>query len=221
MNHHKINIAFEILLEQIEDAVNELNEEGARAFRGRAYDKARELIEDAEQISEFRDKANQMKGEWHEVLENKDSSYQDETGSLEISEMPRGLRTPEAAFYTPILQSAAANEKGMPVENIIAEVGKKMNKVLNEYDQEPLPSAPGLTRWQNTAYWCGNNLMNKGFLKSNASNTIWEITDAGHDMLKDSKSTRQSKPVSIPNGESKPTLPESLTEGDQTMERFS
>jgi len=53
MNKNEVNIAFEILLEEIELVANQLNESGADAFRIGDYDKARQAIEEATRLADF------------------------------------------------------------------------------------------------------------------------------------------------------------------------
>ena len=56
MIKNEVNIAFEILLEEIELVANQLNESGADAFRAGDYDKARQAIEEATRLADSREK---------------------------------------------------------------------------------------------------------------------------------------------------------------------
>ncbi len=56
------NEAFEVLLEEIEVVANELNEEGAKAFRAGSYDKIRSAIEEVYRPAKFRERIKGLLG---------------------------------------------------------------------------------------------------------------------------------------------------------------
>ena len=56
--------AFDIVLEQVEDTIEELNQDGAKALRKGDYDRARKLIDQGSQMTAFRGKVNDLQKEW-------------------------------------------------------------------------------------------------------------------------------------------------------------
>lgn len=54
MDQNEVAIAFDIVLEEIENAIAALNQEGAQAFQCGKYDLARELMEKGSQMTAFR-----------------------------------------------------------------------------------------------------------------------------------------------------------------------
>ncbi len=68
IQENEVNTAFEILLEEIELVANQLNEEGAQAFKQGEYDKARRAIEEATRLADFREKVKALQKEWASLL---------------------------------------------------------------------------------------------------------------------------------------------------------
>ena len=66
--------AFDMLLEEIEAEIEFVNRLGARALEGRDYDKARQALERAAQMTGFRDKADALRREWEPAYTTRVSS---------------------------------------------------------------------------------------------------------------------------------------------------
>lgn len=65
------------------------------------------------------------------------------------------------------------------MKDVLKLVQNKMKNILNEYDYKPLPSDPKQKRWENTAQWARNSMVNDGLLSSSSPRGIWEITKKG------------------------------------------
>ena len=183
MERNEVNVAFELLLEEIESVANGLNDEGAEAFRSGDYDKARLAIEVATRLVEFREKVKALQQEWGILSAQGLRPRRKGRKRRSKGMLPRGLRTPEAAFRKPILESLAELGGSAPVGKVLEVVEHKMKGILNEYDQEPLPSDPRSVRWRNTAQWCRNTLVREGLMKSDSPHGIWEISEEGRRWL--------------------------------------
>lgn len=178
MNANEVQAAFEILLEELEGVVASLNEGGAEALKRGDYEAARQAIEKAAGLTEFRERVRALQKEWA-------------TFSLRIGPQGgriapkgrharrRGLRTPEDAFRLPILESLAELGGRASMSDVLPLVEKKMKGTLNRFDYEPLPSHPKSIRWRNTAQWCRWSLVREGLMKGDSPTGIWEITDEG------------------------------------------
>lgn len=173
--NNEVNTAFEILLEEIEQVISNLNEEGAAAIQERDYEKARRAIEVAKLIEEFREKVKALQKEWAPLTKRR-TQREAATGGTRLA---RGLRTPEEEFRWPILEALHELGGKAPASDVLDRVEKKMKDILNEYDREPLPSTPSSPRWRNTAQWCRSTLVREGLLKNNSPHGIWELSDEG------------------------------------------
>ena len=100
-----------------------------------------------------------------------------------VQRLHRGLRTPETAFRTPILEALAELGGSAPVNEVLERVHGKVKSHLNEYDQQSLPSDPSEPRWRNTAQWCRLLLVHEGLLAADSPRGIWEITELGRKEL--------------------------------------
>lgn len=181
MHGNEVNLAFEILVEEIELVANRVHEEGARALLAGDYGLASRALEEARRLAEFREKVKALQKEWASFPAHKLQKRQTRTTSK--GRLPPGLRTPEDAFRRPILQALVELGGKAPTSEVLELVGKKMADVLNEYDQERLESSPETPRWRNTAQWCRYTLVREGLMKDDSPVGIWEISEAGREWL--------------------------------------
>ncbi|MGC8769522.1 winged helix-turn-helix domain-containing protein, partial [Calditerrivibrio sp.] len=101
--------------------------------------------------------------------------------------LKKGMRTPEDKFIIPILESLIELGGKGEMKNVLNLVHMKMKNTLNEYDYKPLPSNPKQKRWENTAQWARNTMVNEGLLASNSPRGIWEITEKGRKFYEENK----------------------------------
>ena len=181
MSKKRVNTVFEILLEQIEFDVNDLQEEGAQSIKSGNYQGVRGLIEDAEEVTRFRQKVKSLQSEWQSL------KLAVERNNTNANHQPRGLRTPDEAFRKPILESIVELGGAASMEKILDRVEQKMQATINEYDRELLSESPRTYRWQNTVNWSRNALADEGLLNNNTSQGVWEITSQGRAALQDGR----------------------------------
>lgn len=174
MEKNEVGIAFEILLEEIEEVANNLNEQGAEAFKSGNYELARRAIEEATRLSEFREKVKALQNEWKTFSVRKFSKSKKRKKTVG-EKLQRGLRTPEDEFRKPILEALKELGGKGRMSEVLDIVEKKMKDRLTKYDYEPLPSNPKSIRWKNTAQWCRNTLVREGILKNDSPHGIWEL----------------------------------------------
>ncbi|MGC8651605.1 MAG: winged helix-turn-helix domain-containing protein, partial [Minisyncoccia bacterium] len=109
MDKNEVNIAFEILLEEIEEVFNILSKEGEESFKAQDFDKAKSLIENGERLKFFREKVKTLQKEWQTIFNEKTLSEIQKKqfrGKKQIkNKLKKGLRTPEDKFVIPILES--------------------------------------------------------------------------------------------------------------------
>jgi hypothetical protein len=94
----------------------------------------------------------------------------------------QGTRTPETAFYMPILQ--ALNELGGAgrTAEVVRRVGEIMDGALLPQDREPLKST-GVPRWDNTSRFARQSMVRNDLLTSDSPWGIWEMSDKGREYL--------------------------------------
>lgn len=181
MDKNEVNIAFEILLEEIEEVFNILGKEGEEAFKNKDFGNARILIEYGEKPKVFREKVKDLQDEWQNIFEKavgREVKWKKVKKRLE-----RGLRTPEKEFVKSILQALVELDGKAKMQEVLKRVYAIMKHMLNKYDMQPLPSNPTQKRWENTAQWARNTMVTGGLLSSVSPRGIWEITEKGRSYL--------------------------------------
>ncbi|MCM8748014.1 winged helix-turn-helix domain-containing protein [Thermomicrobiaceae bacterium CFH 74404] len=186
MERNEVLVAFEILLEEIEQVANAVQESGASALRSGRYDEAEAAIEHARRLAEFRERVKSLQAEWTRLTGAAPVKVARRAPRRRLQKyqpLSRGLRTPEASFRRPILESLVELGGSAPMDVVLQKVEEKMRSVLNEYDYQPLASMPRELRWKNTAAWCRLTLVREGLLNGDSPRGIWEISDAGRRAL--------------------------------------
>jgi hypothetical protein len=184
-NQTNVDAAFDILLEQIEAEIDLVNRAGARAFESRDYDAARATLERAGQFIAFRDRTAALRREWTALAgpQVEDEGSEEQVQRRDLGRLRRGLRTPEEAYYRPILQVLVELGGRAPMSQILDRVGQVMDGELRDVDHQPLASDPELPRWRNSAQWARNSMVQEGLLRSDSPRGIWEISDLGRQTL--------------------------------------
>lgn len=187
MNKNEVNTAFEILLEEIEEIFNMISKDGEDAFRSQDFDKAKSLIEKGERLKTFRERVKSLQKEWQNIFSGKmpTSTRKKRT----TKKLQRGLRTPEEEFKIPILESLLELGGEAEMNVVLQKVYGKMKDKLNAYDLSSLLSNPHQTRWENTAQWARNTMVNEGLISSESPRGVWEITVKGRQFYQENKST--------------------------------
>ena len=186
MDPNEVHIAFEILLEEIEQVANSINDAGAKAFQKAAYDEARRMIEIGAWLSDFRERVKELQNKWRNVFTS-DAPGKTVKRRKRPERLKRGLRTSEVAFRKPILEALVELGGRAEIFRVLDLVEEKMRGILNDYDYQRLPSDPNTIRWRNTAQWCRNTMVREGLLKSDSPRGIWEISERGSRALQEAK----------------------------------
>jgi hypothetical protein len=95
----------------------------------------------------------------------------------------KGLRTPEPAFFRPILQALSDLGGSAKRSDIFTLLDQSMRDVLKPIDYQILSSEAEQMRWQNSAQWARNLMVKDGLLQQNSPVGIWEITEKGRTFL--------------------------------------
>ena len=191
-NPANVSSAFEMLLEEVEAEIDFINGIGSKAFEGRNYEKAQEALERSKSLVAFRDSIADLRKKWEQMiaLSNQDEDEETRTQRQNLGKLRKGLRTPESAYYKPIMQVLDEMSGSGRVAEVLNRVGDKMKPVLKDVDFAPLASNPENPRWRNAAQWARNSMVNEGLLKNDSPHGVWEISDKGRAMLKDHQTSR-------------------------------
>lgn len=88
---------------------------------------------------------------------------------------PRGEKTPNEAFYGPLVKVLREAGGELRAQEAVERVGDLMADELNEIDRAPLKT--GELRWKNTVRWARNDLVSEGTLDSDSPHGIWRLAD--------------------------------------------
>jgi len=191
MQANEVGTAFKILLEELGTVIADLNKAGADAFQSRNYEDAQAIADLARQVDGLYAKVLNLQKEWKHMLGKLSTNPKARKGNGQSVEAPkrlqRGLRTPEAAFRVPILQTLTELGGSASAGDVLQRVYDKVKHLLNEYDLQSLPSNPAEPRWRKTAQWCRYSMVKDGLLASDSPIGIWEITEKGRAELARSK----------------------------------
>ncbi|MBP6965481.1 MAG: winged helix-turn-helix domain-containing protein [Armatimonadetes bacterium] len=178
-----VGTAFEMLLEAIEGVVDDVNETGSNAFKQGRHDAARKVLEQADVLMGFRRKITTLRDEWASIYSEQEDEVKEAVGRRNLGRIPRGVKTPEKAYYVPILRTLVEMGGSAKTADVCDAVYRKMKRILKPIDMEPLNSEPHDPRWRNTAQWARNELREQGLIAGDSPFGVWEITDAGREFL--------------------------------------
>jgi tetrahydromethanopterin S-methyltransferase subunit G len=190
MDKDEVYIAFELLLEEIEKAVNMISNEAEQHLKAKDFAKAKTLTEYAERLQDLREKVKALQGEYQTILRIFSEKIPIQVQIEQVKptqvrkkqvkgKLKKGLRTPKEQFIIPILEAIIELGGRAKVKDVLERVHDKMKGILNEHDYKPLPSKPKEKRWENTAQWARLDMVEKGLLAKDSPRGIWEITDKG------------------------------------------
>jgi restriction system protein len=183
MHQNEVAVAFDIVLEEIENAIAALNKEGAQAFERGKYDIARDLMEKGSQMTAFRSRVKDLQKEWLNIFASVVPQKPRKQKAPRYKKLQHGLRTPEDEFRIPILQTLVELGGSAPMNDVLHKVERLVSDKLNAYDRQTLPSDSTIPRWRNTTQWARASMVKEGLLSSNSPRGIWEITDTGRTFL--------------------------------------
>jgi hypothetical protein len=114
---------------------------------------------------------------------------QDDEPGERRTKLKRGLRTPETAFYAPILQTLDELGGTARALDVVKRVGEFMADVLSPDDREPLPST-GLPRWESTTQFARYSMVRGGLLRPDSPRGMWAISATGMEHLQRIRATQ-------------------------------
>lgn len=187
-NPSNVSSGFEMLLEEVEAEIDFFTRIGARAFENRDFRKVDEARAQAEQVTAFRDKVAALRKEW-DAISGAETEEDEDTKAerRNLGRLRKGLRTPEAAYYLPILKALTELGGGAKMQAVLEKVYETMKPILKDVDHQPLASDPDMPRWRNSAQWARNTMRQEGLIKDDSPHGTWEISEAGRQRIKEAK----------------------------------
>ncbi len=178
-----VDAAFEILLEEIGKVIEEVNQSGARAFADGKLDIAKQLLSQAQTLTDFRSDVLSLRERWDRLYAVQDEEVKAIVSKRDSGRLKKGLRTKETLYYVPILEALSEMGGRGEIGEVLDRVYGIMRSYLKPVDKEPLPSDPNTPRWRNAACWARNSMVKEGLLRNDSPRGVWEITDAGRQWL--------------------------------------
>lgn len=183
-NGADIDAAFDILGEVVDSEIDEVAARIGELALARQFTDSRALMDDAEWLQDFLSEITVLRSKWVARWPADDAAADaSPVARRDLGRLPRGVRTPETAFYPHILQVLVDRGGEGQRQEVIDEVGRRMADVFGEHDHQGLPSNPQETRWRNTCAWARSELVTRGLMTSGERSGYWRITDNGRAWL--------------------------------------
>lgn len=170
--------AFDLLLSEIDKALETLRAQGGQAFVAGDYSSVEKLKERARAIEAFKERAQELKREWRQL-----ASEPAMPGAVTPRRQPHGVLTPEGAYRVPILKALVELGGSGSSHTVIGRVYEQMKGILNDADRAPSSSDPQRPKWHNRTEWCRNTMREEGLIRSDSRRGTWEISAAGRAWL--------------------------------------
>jgi len=184
---------FDNLIDEMENIFENLNEEGARFLKEGDYEKAKKVMGKVREIKKIRDEAENLQTRWEGIFEKTSRGpLKRKKRDKKRKSYPRGIKTPEKDFVIPILEAIEELGGAGSVKEVLKKVFQKMEKRLNDYDFKSIPSHPDRFRWENTAMWCRQSLVDDGFLSPEAKRGLWVLTEKGKARLEQERKKQEA-----------------------------
>lgn len=167
--------AFDLLLEEVEIVIEEVSKDLSRKAEAQDFVGARESINQAEALTAYRESIIRTQKEGQMLLPQSSPEKISTTESRGYSKLKKGLRTPQDAYYEPILQILRTLGGSAHMKDVLEKVEERMRGSLREVDYEPLNTDPASIRWRNSAQWARHALVKDGRLKADSPRGIWEL----------------------------------------------
>ncbi|HOP95056.1 MAG: winged helix-turn-helix domain-containing protein [Dictyoglomaceae bacterium] len=155
----------------------------------------RNKLSQNEDIEALKEKISSLITHWEEDLlkfENKLEKIKRLERMLESSESKepyrstkreKGAITPQRAYEIPILEILYKSGGRARISEVHKKIEEKMKDIFTEKDKESLQS--GTIRWEKNVDWCRYELVQKGLLRNDSPNGIWELSEEGYKFIEE------------------------------------
>jgi len=180
---------FELLVEEIEREMKVTQDMLHGAMEDRKYDRVKAFSQRVQFLSEIFQRVVELQEEYERASRKElmGVGLPEEKPKKRKLYPPRGARTPEEAFYRPILQCLVEMGGRARAQDVLNRLGELMEGKFTEYDLQPVSSRSREIRWQNTARWARHTLVSRGLLRKDSPYGVWEITEEGRKALEEGR----------------------------------
>lgn len=136
MEQDGVNVAFSLILGELENVIEDLDAEGAQAFQRRAYDEAQRLSRTGSELANFHNKVRELQLQWVKGFDTitRERTQVERMGSL--STQTRGPRTSLLVTFPNgkiLRDSVAAQTFLKAIEEIGIDRVKALNLMVNKH----------------------------------------------------------------------------------------
>ncbi|NUQ70077.1 MAG: hypothetical protein HUU17_04580 [Chthonomonadales bacterium] len=177
--------AFALLLDEMEAEWARLSSGVKKAMEAGRTDEAHALVDRAKGVGELRQKVVEVQRLWLKMPRTvrKDRRPRPAQADAPASRLPRGVRTPEQAYYRPILQALVELGGQARVDPVLQAVYAQLKPTLRPVDLECMPSDRDMPRWRYRARWARHDMLKRGLVASDSPRGVWAITEQGRAYL--------------------------------------
>jgi restriction system protein len=168
--------AFEVLQVAVQERLTALQQSGAEAMRDGDFSKAQQVLDQVRALHDMLGKIEALEVDYQRLVETPEQR-------ADTRRLRKGLRTPDAEYVRPILESLVELGGSARIGDVLDRVYKKMRHILNAHDLAPVPSDQDTPRWRNAAQWVRYGLAQQGLLRNDSPRGVWEIADEGRHWL--------------------------------------
>jgi hypothetical protein len=206
--------AIEMLLEQMNNAKTQLADALREATLDGRFDEAQWLLAKTKRVERLIQQVRHLREAWErldeltqlpavevnsEIGEGEMTSDEGDAPELRVVNQLFGAsrrrkrrqrqavnKTPNHAYRVPILEALEQLGGRGRVQEVLSTVYVKMKDRLMGDDLKPLPSGNSV-RWENTARWERQHMVNEGLLRDNSPVGVWEMTEEGRAYLEQAR----------------------------------
>jgi len=178
-----ISSAFELLLAEIQAAIDHIKHTGARAFEQGDYEGVDKARKEAEKLTVLFDEVAALHREWLEPsFPTQRHRGRKRRQRKATDRLPPGVRTPADAYRVPILRVLEEMGGSARTPAVREGVFAIMKAHLRDVDLQPVPTDRNRPRWWNSAQWERHRMVQEGLLREGSPRGVWE--DAGREYLR-------------------------------------
>jgi len=195
----EVHEAFQTLLARLQEALRGAQQAAEKALREGDFTGAKIATERCEEIANQIEHLETLQGQWPALVHG----LAEKPVKRTTQRLPRGVKTPNDAFWVPILRALEQMGGRGRMGEVLTRVGVLMQDQLNEADFGLLSNGRTI-RWHNTVAWARLRMVKAGLLASDSPRGIWEITERGRAYLRQHGGDVGEREISVQQDDTPP-----------------
>ncbi len=163
-----VEAAFDLVLAEMQKAIEKLNELGADAFKNGDHATARQILQEVELRQNLIPEVVLLRSRWLDLQITKGRHDRRKRRGSQISRPGRGEITPRSFFRFPILKALVEVGGSSDARDVQDRVFEMVKDSLKPADLMPLPSYPNEPRWRNSVRWERFKMVEEGLLRNDS-----------------------------------------------------